>query len=107
MPRFAPNVTGARKQFYSSCVDQAELTEALQIEGIDEELAILRIQLKKMVKERPDDLPLMLKGFDLVARIAAARYRMSAKSREDLAQSLGETITHIAGQLFPERVADV
>lgn len=107
MPRFAPNVTGARKQFYSSCVDQAELTEALEIEGIDEELAILRIQLKKLVKERPQDLPLMIKGFDLLARTASARYRMSARSRDELAQSLGETIMHIAGQLFPERFTDV
>ena len=107
MPRFAPNVTRPLKQFYSSCVDVAELTEALEIEGIDEELAVLRIQLKKLVKECPEDLPLMLKGFDLIARIAAARYRMSAKSREDLAQSLGDTIMHIAGQLFPERFTDV
>jgi hypothetical protein len=107
MPRFAPNVTRPPKQFYSSCVDAAQLTEALQIEGIDEELAVLRIQLTKLVQERPEDLPLMLKGFDLIARMAGARYRMSAKSRQDLAQSLGDTIMHIASQIFPERFTDV
>jgi hypothetical protein len=107
MPKFAPNVSGTRKLFYSSVVDEAELIGALEIEGIDEELALLRIQLKNLVHERKDDLPLVLKGFDLLARTAAVRYRMSAKSRDELAQSLGDTIMHIAGQLFPERCADV
>ena len=108
MPKFAPNVTGTRKLFYSSVVDEAELIGALEIEGIDEELALLRIQLKKLLKETAKkDLPLMIKGFDLLARTASARYRMSARSRDDLAQSLGDTTMHIAGQLFPERFADV
>ena len=108
MPKFAPNVTGTRKLFYSSVVKEADLIEAIQIEGIDEELALLRIQLKSLLKDiKEEQLPLMIKGFDLLARTASARYRMSARSRDDLAQSLGDTIMHIAGQLFPERFADV
>lgn len=107
MPKFAPNLRRPIPQFYSSVIDAAELTSALEIDGIDEELAILRIQLRKLIKERPDDLPLMLKGIDLIARTVAARYRMSAKSSDELAQSLSDTLLRFAEQFLPEHFADV
>jgi hypothetical protein len=107
MPKFAPNLKRPVPQFYSSVIDAAELISALEIEGIDEELAVLRIQLRKLIKERPEDLPLLLKGMELIARTVAARYRMSPKSKEDFAQSLGDTLMHFTGQFLPERFADV
>ena len=101
MPKFAPNVKRPGPQFYRSVVDQAELTSALEIEGIDEELAILRIQLKKLLKERPEDLPLLLKGLELLARTVSARYRMSPKSTEAFAQSLSETLSYALCRSVP------
>jgi hypothetical protein len=107
MPKFAPNLKRPVPQFYSSVIDPAELTRALEIEGIDEELAVLRIQLTKLIKERPQDLPLLLKGAELIVRTASARYRMSPKSKEDFAQTLGDTLMHFTGEFLPERFADV
>jgi hypothetical protein len=79
----------------------------MEIEGVDEELAILRLQLEALLKERPDDFPLLIKGIELIARVVAARYRMSAKSKEELADAVAATLTAVGQQFFPERFDDV
>lgn len=94
-------------QFYASVVDEAELVEAQRIDGIDHEIALLRVQLRTALLADPADYKLMLKGIELIARTAAARYRMSPKSKQELADSIAATLDTFGEQLFPERFKDV
>ncbi len=88
--------------FYASVLDEAELASALEVEGVDDELAILRMKFKALVDERPEDFELMLKGAQMIVRAAGARYRMSAKSKEDLAHTLAALVEGTGAALFPE-----
>lgn len=103
-------MTGRRKRrdvanFYGGVLDRAErarLDEAASVEGLDDEVALLRVRLRKAIEERPEDYALMLRGIALLVRAVAARYRLSPTSRRDLANSLAATIEQLGAALFPE-----
>jgi hypothetical protein len=40
------------------------LPEAKGVEGLDEEIALLRVKLTTALQEHPDNLPLMLRGVE-------------------------------------------
>ncbi|HXF50097.1 MAG TPA: hypothetical protein VNM43_00235 [Dehalococcoidia bacterium] len=102
---------GARDaaNFYAGVLDRAErarLEDAAAIEGLDDEVALLRVRLRTAIEQRPEDYALMLKGIALLVRAVAARYRLSPKSRRDLAESLAATIEQIGAALFPGSAED-
>lgn len=91
--------------FYESAMDEAErnlLPDARKIEGLDEEIAVLRVKLRSAVKQRPENLPLMLRGIDLLVKAVSARYRLSKQSEAALADSLAGVIRGVGGELMPE-----
>jgi hypothetical protein len=97
------------RDFYGSALDAAErieLEEASEIEGLDEEIAVLRMKLREVLSERPEDLQLMLRGIDLLVKAVSARYRLSKQAEENLADSLAGVIRGVGGVLMPEAFAN-
>lgn len=97
------------RDFYGSALDAAERIEldaAAEVEGLDEEIAVLRVKLRKALSKHPEDLPLMLRGIDLLVKAVSARYRLSKQAEEDLAESIAGVIRGVGGLLMPEAFAD-
>jgi hypothetical protein len=86
--------------------EQVELDEASDVEGLDGEIAVLRMRLRQAVSEHPQDLPLMLRGIELLVKAVSARYRLSKEAEEHLAESLAGVIRGVGGLLMPEAFAD-
>ncbi len=104
-----PRRSKLAQDFYGSALDAAERIElgaASEIEGLDEEIAVLRMKLREVLSERPGDLQLMLRGIDLLVKAVSARYRLSKQAEEDLAESIGGVIRGVGGLLMPEAFAD-
>lgn len=79
----APRKTDKRR-FYAQALteaEQADLGTALQVDGFDEELAALRLRLRTALERRPEDLPLVLRGMDVLRRMVATKYGLSQKDR--------------------------
>ena len=93
--------------FYASVFDATDLVAASQLEGVDDELAAMRVTLREIVDKQRENYELMLKCAALIVRMAAARYRMSAKSKEELASAVGAVIDGVGVRLFPEEDGDV
>ncbi len=93
--------------FYGPVSDPEALAEAAQVEGVDDELAELRVRLRELIDERPVNYELMLKSVGMIVRAAGARYRMSAQSKEELASAMAAVIQGVGVQLFPEEGGDV
>ncbi len=94
--------------FYGSALkaaEQIELKEAAGVEGLDEEIAVLRLKLRGALAERPDDLALMLRGIDLLVKAVSAHYRLSKEAEDDLAGNLAGLLNGVGGQLMPELFA--
>ena len=96
------------REFYGGALDSAErieLQSAAGIEGLDEEIALLRTKLRTAVAQRPEDLQLMLRGIDMLVKAVSARYKMSKPAAEDLADSMAAVLKGVGMQLMPERFA--
>jgi hypothetical protein len=101
--------TDARRKeaqgFYEEALSEAErenLPEARLMEGLDEEIAVMRVRLKRALEEHPQDVKLIAKGLDLLVKAVAARYRLSPKARKDLSDSIAGVVEGIGAALYPE-----
>lgn len=96
----------ARRQaedFYRASLSEADKWErARQMEGLDEEVALLRVRLKETLEERPQDMQLIAKGVDLLVKAVAARYRLSRKAQRELSDSIAGVVRGIGTALYPE-----
>ena len=98
--------TGRRRQaigFYQESLSEAERWErARQMEGLDEEVALLRVRLKEALEGRPQDMQLIAKGVDLLVKAVAAKYRLSPKAQRELSDSIAGVVRGICTALYPE-----
>jgi len=98
----AQSVTAA--SFYAralSAAEAADFVNAQAIEGVDEEIATLRLRLRTAIEERPEEVELMLKGIDRLVKLVATRYRLSKRSERDLAASMANVVRGF-GDLWSE-----
>jgi hypothetical protein len=97
------------REFYAGALDAAErieLDEAAEVDGLDGEIAVLRMRLRQSLRKRPEDLPLMLRGLELLVKAVSARYRLSPAAEEDLAAAIASVVRGVGGQLIPEAFSD-
>jgi hypothetical protein len=72
----------------------------MQVEGLDQEIALLRVRLREAVKDRSkeagsDDLALMFKGIELLAKVVATRYRLGKTGRQEVQEALASAFTEL------------
>lgn len=87
--------------FYERALTEAErlrLPEAREMEGLDEEIAMLRVRLFTAAQRR-DRLDLLSKGVDMLMRMVAMRYRLSPQSQDNLAESIAGVLQGIGVEL--------
>ena len=97
------------EDFYGSALDAAERVEleaASDIEGLDREIAVLRLKLREVLSERPGDLQVMMRGIELLVKAVSARYRLSTQAEEHLAENVKGVIRGVGGRLMPEAFDD-
>jgi len=89
----------ARPGFYSKALDAAEkleLEEARGIEGIDEEIAILRVKLRELMVANPEKFEIHLKIVNAIARLVTARYNVTKEQKKSLKEAVTKVLTEIA-----------
>lgn len=104
-PRSRRGRQGPAERFYEAALSEAEqalLPAARELEGLDEEIALLRVKIQTAVAEHPENLPLLLKGVALLVRAVAVQYRLSQRAEDDLYQSILGVLEGIGGVLQPE-----
>jgi len=93
----------ARKHgFYSRALTEAEkieLEEAAEVEGIDQEIALLRIKLRELVENEPDRIDLHLEAANTIARLVRTRYQISKEQKRSLKEAIAKVLTEVAAPL--------
>jgi hypothetical protein len=90
---------GKKHGFYSQALNEAEkleLEEARSIDGIDEEIAILRVKLRELIVAEPERLDLHLKLATTIARLVTTRYNISKEQKKSLKEAITRVLTEIA-----------
>ena len=105
MPNPASGSTPEPGAFYEEALSRAErvrLSRARQLQGLDEEIALLRVRLGSLAEEQPDNVELLIKGIGMLVRAVSAKYRLSPRSEKDLYQSLLGVLEGVGSVLLPE-----
>jgi hypothetical protein len=88
-----------RHVFYGQALNEAdrlELEEARGIEGIDEEIAILRVKLRELIVAAPEKFDLHLKLATTIARLVSTRYSITKEQKKSLKEAITRVMMEIA-----------
>ena len=103
--RVTPARGKAKTNFYERALSEAEaeyLKRATNVDGLDQEIAVLRTKILTTLEEHPDDVVLLMKGIATLSRTLAARHRLGDKAGQDLFDNLVGTLRGLGEQIFPD-----
>ena len=93
------NRNSIKHGFYAKVFDEAErfdFNDAAGIEGIDEEIALLRLEIKKAISGGDDrNLLLLVKAASALEKLIRTRYQITASQRKGLKEAIGNVIQDI------------
>ena len=95
-----PGNQNARKHgFYSRVLDEAERLDfelASGVEGIDDEIALLRVKIKSLLENDPENIKLIMQATNTLAGLVKTRYNISKEQRKGLKEAIGNVLKDIA-----------
>jgi len=90
----------ARKHgFYSKVLDEAERLDfelATDVEGIDDEIALLRVKIKTLVEHDPENIRLIMQATNTLARLVRTRYNISKEDKKGLKEAIANVLRDVA-----------
>jgi hypothetical protein len=99
--RGAPNGNQyARKHgFYSKVLDEEErldYEQATEVEGIDAEIALLRVKIKSLVARDPENLKLIMQAINTLVRLVMTRYNIGKSDKQGLKEAITNVLKDVA-----------
>ena len=107
MPAKAERKKGAQKGnqnarkhgFYSRVLDEVEKLDfelAAGVEGIDDEIALLRVKIKSLLEHDPENIKLIMQATNALAGLVKTRYNISKEDRKGLKEAIGNVLRDVA-----------
>jgi hypothetical protein len=94
--------------FYSKVMDAAErrnLTVANDIDGIDNEIAVLRVKIRNVLAKEPGNIKLIMAAITTLAGLLKARAALNKDQKKSLKESMGNMLQEIAAQIGAQAVS--
>ena len=85
-------MTKRRVSIYAEAVEAKKLVAALEMRGLDTEIAILRVRFAELLKAGPEMYAPMLRCAGLIVRSVAAQHKMSPQDTEEFVQNFERTV---------------
>jgi hypothetical protein len=85
--------------FYARVLDEAERLDfelASGVEGIDDEIALLRVKIKSLLENEPENIRLIMQVTNALERLIRTRYNISKEQRKGLKEAIGNVLKDIA-----------
>jgi len=92
------------RYFYESSfseTERLELPAAAELEGLDQEIAALRVRLKTAIKDRPEDYALLMRGMGILTLALATQYRLSVSAKKDLTENFRAVFNSLGDHILP------
>ncbi len=90
----------ARKHgFYSSVLSEAEQLDfamAIGVEGLDEEIALLRVKIKSLAQQDPENVKLMMKAVTNLERLVRTKYNFRNEDKGGIKEAVAAVLKDIA-----------
>ena len=90
----------ARKHgFYARVLDEAEQLDfelATGVNGIDDEIALLRVKIKSILENDPENIKLIMQATNALERLIRTRYKITKQQRKGLKEAIGNVLRDVA-----------
>ncbi len=107
MPARARGRSGAQKGnqsarkhgFYSKVLDEVEKLDfelAAGVDGIDDEIALLRVKIKSLLEHDPENIKLMMQATNTLAGLVKTRYNISKEEKKGLKEAMSNVLKEVA-----------
>ena len=100
---------GVARSFYEAALDEADragLAEARDVDGLGEEVALLRLQLRRELAEEQPDARLVQAGMRLLVQSLLAERRLSPQQADDVGEALAALLEEF-GELLQDPGAEL
>ena len=85
--------------FYSKVLDEAEKLDfesAADVDGIDDEIALLRVKIKSVLEKDPENIKLIMQATNTLAGLVKTKYRITKEQRQGLKEAIGNVLKDVA-----------
>ncbi len=85
--------------FYSKVLDEADQLDfelASGVNGIDDEIALLRVKIKSILEKDPENIKLIMQATNTLARLVKISYKMTKEQRKGLKEAIGNVLRDVA-----------
>ena len=85
--------------FYSRALDDIEKIDfelASGVDGIDDEIALLRVKIKSLVEHDPENVRLMMQATSTLVRLVTTRYQIAKEEKKRLKEAIGNVLREMA-----------
>ena len=90
----------ARKHgFYSHVLtpdEQADFDQATEVEGLEEEIALVRVKLKSLIARDPDNTKLIMRGVATLEKLVKTRYNNGKEEKQGLREAIENVLKDVA-----------
>ena len=80
-------------------LDEAErldFEQAAGVDGIDDEIALLRVKIKSILAHDPENVKLIMEATNALARLVKTRYHITKDQKKGLKEAIGNVLKDIA-----------
>ncbi len=95
IPGVAPGKTEKKRCFYYSAFteeEKAEYEQALESNGLDDEVTLLKVKIKSLAKREPDNITLIMRAINSLGRLMRIRFTVFKKGNME---QIRETMTAV------------
>ena len=85
--------------FYSPVLteeEQQDYEQAIAVEGLDGEIALLRVKIKSVVAHDPENVNLIMQALNTLTRLVMTRYNISKTDKQGLKDAMGNVLRDVA-----------
>ena len=90
----------ARKHgFYSKVLDEAgqlDFELATGVNGIDDEIALLRVKIKSLLERDPENIKLVMQATNTLAGLVKTSYNISKEDKKGLKEAIANVLRDVA-----------
>jgi len=90
---------GSPRGFYRCALNEAEmvgLDEAFDVEGLDDEIALLRVKLRTILEAQPERTDLHFEAANIIARLLKTRHQITREERKSVKEAVQKVLSEIA-----------
>ena len=76
--------------------EQLDFELAVGVEGIDDEIALLRVKMKSLLEHDPENIKLIMQATNTLAGLVKTNYKITKEQRKGLKEAIGNVLREVA-----------